>query len=72
MNMRRTSFWILLWARFLQIVGFGLAFYGVFIASISQAFGENLTVWLIPLIGIALFTWGSKILYDRGMNILPH
>jgi len=76
--MARTSFWVLLGARLLQIAGFGLAFYGLFIATFASAVNAGLggsgisITWLIPLVGIVLFIWGSKILHDNGVNILPH
>ena len=74
--MARTSFWVLLGARLLQIVGLGLAFYGSFIATFASAVnfglgGSGISIaWLIPILGIVLFIWGSKILYDRGHKVL--
>ena len=76
--MTKASFWVLLGARLLQSAGFGLAFYGLFVAAFSSAVkigsgGRGVFItWLIPLGGIILFIWGSKILYDHGENILPH
>ncbi len=74
--MKKASFFKIFGARGLQIIGFGLAFYGVFIAAFSQAIklgsgniGTSLT-WLIPPAGVIIFIWGSKILYDNGHNIL--
>lgn len=69
-----SDFFVLLGARLLQLIGFGLAFYGIFLAAIGTALkngGFSFTL-LIPIVGIILFIWGSKILHDRGYKILPH
>ena len=72
--MIKTPFFIVLLARILQIGGFGLAFYGGFIATFRVALKQGGFSYLLilPILGIILFIWGSKILYDRGIKILPH
>lgn len=74
--MAGTPFFIVVWARVLQLMGIFVALYGIGIATLFQASkvgsgdsGMSFTL-LIPLAGIVFFIWGSKILYDRGHNIL--
>ena len=67
--MRRPSFFVVFGARFMQGIGLFITLYGLFVSAIASGISGGISsTWLIPLVGLVLLIWGSKILHDRGID----
>jgi hypothetical protein len=67
--MVRIPFFVLFGARMMQGFGVILTLYGLFIVSVTYGITQKFSItFLIPISGIILIIWGSKILHDRGID----